>query len=64
MSFESEFTKFIAYCTEAKIELVEYNDATIKDMMYHFNRYDRGGIMLKDFKRELFKLDPNKRYKG
>jgi len=64
MSFEKEFEKFIAYCAKSKIELVEYNDELIEKMMYHFTRYDKGEITLKEFKQELFRLDPNKKYKG
>jgi hypothetical protein len=64
MSLDEDFTKFIAYCTKAKIELVEYNDSIIRKMLYQFTRYDSGEISLKQFKRELFRLDPNKRYKG
>jgi hypothetical protein len=64
MSFENIFPKFIDFCTKSRIELVEYNDTVIEEMLAYYTQFDNGAITLKDLKREIFKLDTNKKYKG
>lgn len=64
MSFDNIFPKFIDFCAKSRIELVEYNDIVIDEMLLIYTRFNNGKLTLKELKCEIFRLDTNKKYKG